>query len=209
MKAKIVMGVAMVVIGGAASAEVTVDTQTLEMVIPSLTYGGSAYSARLSYANGCFVPYEILPLSVSGGTTPTRVTINHDGFDFSEVNGSPAWEQSDGYITAWANLDYPAGYEYGSALWYTPYEYASEQSGLYIQDMGAVSLDSITSVPSDWSYTSGMTDNPLIVGHTYVARARDGHVKFQVVSVGVTGDFSDSTEWTADIDYVFTSGSTF
>ncbi|GAB6042506.1 hypothetical protein [Endothiovibrio diazotrophicus] len=211
MKAKMAMAAVLLAVGGVASAEVTVDSQTLEMVIPSLNFGGDYYSAKLSYANGCFVPYEILPLTTSSGAT--RVTMTHEGFDFSTGNTAPEWEQSDGYITAWAAVGFPSGYEWGSALWFTPYQFANAANGIYIMDLGEVSLDSVTTVPSDWSYAEGMTDNPLIVGHVYLVHARDGYAKFQVVSVsdmtGVTQDDFDPTVWSAEIDYVYTSGNSF
>jgi len=212
MKVKMLTAAMVMAVSGAAGAEVTVDAQTLELVIPSLNFGGDYYSARLNYRNGCFTPYEILPLS-SGGGGATRVTLTHDGFDFSTNDGQPAWEQSDGYLSAWTSLAYPPGHEWGSALWLSPYEYASQTGQISIQDMGAVSLDSVTTVPSDWSYTEGMTENPLMVGHVYVVRARDGYAKFEVIAVSdmstVTQESFDPGAWTVEIDYVYTSGTTF
>ena len=211
MKRNVVMAVLALSAAGSAGAEVTVDATTMELVIPSLTYRGNQYSARLSHEGGCFRPYEVRRLADSGAT---RATFTHAGFDFSSGDDQPEWESSDGYLSAWAALAYPDGYEWGSALWYTPYDYAGQTGEIYIQDMGAVSLDSVTAPPSDWNYTDGMTDNPLMVGHVYVVRTREGgYAKFEVISVsdmsGVTQESFDPNAWTVEIDYVYTSGTTF
>ena len=213
MKAKMATAAMVLAMAGTAGAEVTVDPTTLELVIPSLNFGGDYYSARLNYAGGCFHPYEVLPVD-SGGGGATRVTMTHDGFDFSAGSAPSDWDNTDGYITAWAAISYPAGYEWGSALWFSPYGYASQTGEIYVQDMGAVSLDSVTAAPSDWTYTDGMSDNPLIEGHVYVVRTREGgYAKFQVISVtdmsGVTQDDFDPTIWQAEIDYVYSSSGTF
>ena len=193
-----------------AENEVTVDPNTFEITIPTLVQLGQNYSVKFSYNGSCFTVKELIPKS-NTAATGTKVTLTHDGFDFSAGIISSSWDEIDGYITVWAPQDYPAGYEYGKAFWWTPAAY--DNSITHILDMGEVALSSITSVPGDWSYVSGTGNYPLIVNHAYVIKAKDGYAKFKVSSLNGLNSAANSTwdpmKWEIKGEYEFTTGASF
>lgn len=188
-----------------AENEVTVDPQTLQLSLPTVIHQGARYSAKLDFNGSCFVVSELTPKS-------SQITITHDGFDFSSGSAPANWNLSDGYITSWTSHDYPANYAYGSGFWWAPY---SHNSTTYpIIDMGEVSMESVVSVPTDWTYTRGTGIYPMMVGHVYVVKARDGYGKFKVVSLSgleyaSQGANFDPSRWSLVVEYGFTTGTSF
>jgi len=181
------------------NAESVQVSDDLTIDLPSLTYKGSLYSAKLIYNGSCWNHQDLTKLSSSATKTATA---GHNGFDFSAGDASPVWDNTDFYITSWAAIKYPSGYAYGDGLWVTSYD----SNQLPAIDQGEVSLDSVVDIPTDWSIPEGTTDYPLIQNHVYIVKGRDGYGKFKVTSV------IDSTaieKMEVDIEYVYTSGSSF
>lgn len=193
---------------GAALAEneVTVDSSTLRLTLPTVIYQGNRYSAKLGFNGSCFVVEELTPKS-------TQVSITHDGFDFSAGTKAANWDTTDGYLTVWSTKDYPAGYAYGSGFWWSPYE-LSGSNDTPIQDIGKVELSSVTSIPANWTYVAGTGVYPLMVDHVYVVKARDGYGKFKVISLNGLEYANqqsnwDPTKWEVVVEYGYTSGTSF
>ena len=131
-----------------------------------------------------------------GGGTAT-VTIGHDGYDFS-ANQAGYSSNYDGETISWQpgsgnNPDYPNNTSY---LWWRP-----NNSGR-TRDMGAVTLASVTTIPTTWDTSPNIP--ALIVGHVIVAECPDGYVKFKVISVD-----ANSMNWDVEVEYEFSSTGTF
>lgn len=209
MKKSLLTIAALVNFSGAAFAEneVTVDPTTLRLTIPTVIYQGGSYSAKLSFNGACFVVDELLQKS-------SQVALTHDGFDFSAGATAANWDVTDGTISVWTTKDYPAGYAYGGGLWWSPYnQYDQGNNDAPIKDMGEVTLSSVTTVPTDWTYVSSTGVYPLMVNHVYVVKARDGYGKFKVISLSglefaVDANW-DPTKWQAVVEYGYTTGTSF
>ena len=133
-------------------------------------------------------------------TTYTQATVTHGGFDFS---ANKTMEGADGSTVGWAdNGVYATGESYDSAVWFRPDEKDSTNQKIYIYESSASSLDDVTSVDS--SQWIGTTDPypSLKVGKIYAIKAVDGYVKFKVISI-------NKTDWEADIEYKYSSTTTF
>lgn len=187
-----------------AENEVTVDSTTLRLTIPTVIYQGSSYSARLGFNGSCFVVEELTPKA-------SQTLLTHEGFDFSAGAAPANWDATDGYITVWTTKDYPAGYAYGGGFWWSPYD--SSGSETPIKDMGEVALSSVTSVPTDWTYVSGSGVYPLMANHVYVVKARDGYAKFKVISLSgleyAAESNWDPSRWQVTVEYGYTAGTSF
>lgn len=119
-------------------------------------------------------------------------TIGHDGFDFSAGAPDTAnWENNDGDVISWL----PGG---GTHPMYARNEYLRFRNGDVSADLGEVNFGDITEIPSTWD----TLPPPLIVGHVKIIKCKDGYAKIKIKSVDVQA-------WTADIDYLFTSGDKF
>jgi len=88
------------------------------------------------------------------------------------------------------------------AMGTTYMNYAADGTSNYILDLGAVELDSVTSVDTNgWRDT---TYNPtIVVDHVYVAKTLDGYVKFKVLSI------SDDMMAGYIVSYQYSATSTF
>lgn len=162
----------------------------------------------------CFLMVPVLLVSLTGCNQkqltfsyPTA-TLTHGGFDFltgtatnetGKYDGETISWNPDGAITTVEGTTYPS---YGSYFWWrasNPLDSTPHQ-----KHVGAVDLSTITSAPSTWD--SGSKIYPLLVGHSYVVKCTpEGYAKFSVTSVGTSGD----PEWSAKVQYYFSSGSNF
>lgn len=130
-------------------------------------------------------------------------TLTHWGFDFSAgISDTVNWENNDGDVINWypnppyTHPSYPSWKNY---LWFRTradtVHYLSET-----KDMGTVELSTITNV-------SGIVWDslppPLLIGHSVVAKCKDGYAKFYVISVG------DSLNWEAEVNYYYSSTTSF
>jgi len=140
-----------------------------------------------------------------GSATVKTATLTHSGFDFSEdAGGSPTTgdvENSDGEIIGWSPAPTVWDNGDGNSVWWRSDE--NTETTNYTKDMGEVTLASVTSVPTEWDGTTDASLPPLQVGHVYVVKCLDGYAKFLVKAVRV------DPAWEADVDYVYTSGSSF
>jgi hypothetical protein len=135
------------------------------------------------------------PPSSSGGTP---ATLKHDGFDFS-AGIIADYTDNDGEIIGWAPS--PSKSPEGApdtAVWWRNNSNTDTEN--FTKDMGAVSLDSVTTIPTTWDGGKDTVLAPLEIGHVYVVKCQDGYAKFVVKSV---------SEWDVSVDYAFTSGSSF
>lgn len=133
--------------------------------------------------------------SSSASLSAVKTTLSHDGFDFSSGTTPSDYTLHDGSTMVWAACEYPDGMEWGDALWF--HEIQNR-----IQDMGAVALSNITSAPtSGWDGCTG-ADQPLEVGHVYTLKLQDGYAKFEVLSINLE-------EWTAEVNYVYSTDGKF
>lgn len=124
------------------------------------------------------------------------VKISHYGYDFSEEKVDSTGTTNDGDIVNWS----PANPQNRNHLWYRP-DYTIDADNSQ-KDMGDVSLESITSVPSSFD----ADPNPLQIGNAYVVKCKDGYAKFKVLDLS---DSNDTTEWWAKIKYEFSSTGQF
>lgn len=162
----------------------------------------------------CFlmVPFLFVSLTGCNQTQSTysypTATLTHGGFDFltgtatnesGKYDGETISWNPDGVITTVEGTTYT---NYGSYFWWRasyPLDSTAHQ-----KHIGAVDLSTISSAPSTWD--SGSKIYPLIVGHSYVVKCTpEGYAKFNVTSVGTSGD----PEWSAKVQYYFISGSNF
>lgn len=153
------------------------------------------------------------PTTTSTVKTASSVVMGHfNGVDFSAGEGdnitctsttNVAWGNQDGYITSWAPTTggYVAGESNGSGLWFT--SNVDDTTYYLVENMGAVSLDSVTSVSNNWPLITAAIP-ALKVGNTYVAKTHDGYVKFNV-----TATDSSLTCSPVSVDYVVTTSTTF
>ena len=66
--------------------------------------------------------------------------------------------------------------------------------------VGEVGIAKVKEIPAQWDASPQIP--PLLVGHTVVAKCRDGYVKMEVLS-------TDTLTWAADVKYFYTSGTKF
>ncbi|MBN2823732.1 MAG: hypothetical protein JXQ76_00290 [Campylobacterales bacterium] len=124
------------------------------------------------------------------GTNYKSATIGHDGFDFSHDDNNASMDNQDGYTIVWTNygMNYAQGEEWGSGVWFGVNSSDESNQNLYMYDAGDVSLDSIKSVDTTKWQKIGDTEKSLQVNHVYVIKAKDGYVKFKVLSIHHTTD---------------------
>jgi len=137
------------------------------------------------------------------GNGVQSATLTHQGFDFS-LGDIPADEADlDGEIIWWAPSPTVSDLSNTDQLWWRPKENYDDNTN-YTKDMGAVSLASVTTVPTEWDAGPDEDLPPLQVNHVYVVKCLDGYAKFLVKSIDNTV-MSESIA----VDYVYTSGTTF
>ena len=134
----------------------------------------------------------------------TKASFGHNGFDFSE-NVIPDWNNTDLYTVWWTNYTYPTGYKNGDAVWATSWD----SSIVPVKDQGDVSLASVKTIPTDWTATSSLVDYPLLLNHVYISKARDGYVKFKVLSLPPLPIDPNINNVTIEVEYIYTSGNSF
>jgi len=127
-------------------------------------------------------------------------TLKHDGFDFSSDAIPASWEDSDGETVNWAPYPTVNQLSYTDYVWWRTF--SNDDNNNYTKDMGAVSMSSVISVPTTWDGGQDQELSPLQVGHVYVVKCLDGYAKFLVKSI-------DAVNWTADVEYEYTTGTTF
>lgn len=124
--------------------------------------------------------------------------LTHGGFDFSEDQSNPPYENADGDIVPWSPVTEVQG---NNELWYRPnYDIDADNSQ---KDMGAVSLESITGVPSSYDADPA----PLQKDHCYVVKCLDGYAKFKVLEI--PGNTSDFENWWVKVAYEFSEDGHF
>lgn len=133
----------------------------------------------------------------------TNATITHDGFDFSAGKMDTDYTKNDGETIGWANNSvYEIGYSYDSAVWFRASETDSSSLKIYIYESSATSLDDVTVVDSSKWINATDPYPALKVGKIYVTKARDGYVKFEVVSL-------DVPNWEALVNYKYSATTSF
>ncbi len=152
---------------------------------------------------------EICTVGADGGTTVKSATLKHFGFDFSEGTAG-SFEtgdvpNSDGRTIGWSPEPTVWTMGDGNSVWW--HSGANTATTNYSKDFGAVSLDSVTAIPTTWDGTTDASLPPLAVNHVYVVKCIDGYAKFLVKAV--RADAAAAPVWEADVDYVFTSGDSF
>ena len=150
-----------------------------------------------------FIGCSTVATTSTSTTTYTSATLTHWGFDFA-TGAQGEDEGYDGCVITWNTYSvittvegttYPS---YSTYVWWR----ASANIDPYQKHMGEVSLEAITSIPSTWD--SGSSLWPLLVGHSYVVKCSpEGYAKFYVTSTEV------SPSWEAEVEYSYTSGTTF
>jgi hypothetical protein len=147
--------------------------------------------------------WPVLELSVSGsGTSYPEATLTHSGFDFSEGT-TGEYSIRDGEVIYWqpgnagTHPDYP---DYSEYLWWRNTHLDDVNSESQTKDMGAVDISMVRTVPAEWDKSPLI--QPLLVGHTVVAKCYDGYVKFQVISV-------DSVDESARVKYSYSVDTSF
>ncbi len=142
-----------------------------------------------------------LSRGMTGGATLTLV---HGGVDFSTgtvgdpVTGDVA--NSDGNTIGWTPMPNNR-VDSNTEVWFRPSSNTVTEN--FISDMGAVALSSVTTIPTTWDGGVEQDLPALQVDHVYVVKCLDGYAKFLVKATRTTPD------WEADVEYVFTSGTTF
>ena len=147
-------------------------------------------------------------LAVAGCSNPTdsdfdypEATLTHMGFGFSA--GAPdtlQYSNNDGDVIVWqpGNAIHPQ-YVPGGHVWWRNDQVTSGTPN-ETKDMGEVGIAKVKDIPAQWDVSPQIP--PLLVGHTVVAKCRDGYAKFEVLS-------TDTLHWAADVKYFFTSGTSF
>jgi len=142
--------------------------------------------------------------STETGSSTKDITISHlEGVDFSQNSTNPEWEEQDGYAIFWSpSYVYISGEESGSGVWYSNNVSDETFTYIYIQSLGNVSLDSVTSVDTTAWPSNTSAIKSLQVGDVYIVKARDGYAKFKVKSIN-----TDNLNFTAE--YAYSSTTTF
>jgi len=132
-----------------------------------------------------------------------EATLTHMGFDFSEgeTGSAETWETMDGETINWqpGGETHPQYPNWEGYIWWRN---DCVKGGQQTKDMGKVDISSVSSVPAEWDVSPRIP--PLLVGHTVVAKCRDGYVKFQVLSTTATEE-----DWLAQVKYYYSASSTF
>lgn len=124
--------------------------------------------------------------------------ITHEGFDFSEGIIPSNYDNSDGETVSWmpnggTNPNYDGNY-----VWWRNTNVDADNATI---DMGKVELKDVENGNVSWEENPNIT--PLLVGHVYVAKCKDGYVKFIVNSVSTSG------LWECEVEYVFSEDAEF
>jgi len=126
------------------------------------------------------------------------------GVDFSEDDNNATWDKQDGYTVTWSPTTYIEGEEKDKAIWYSNNVLDTTNTYIYIQSLGKVSLDSVTSVDTTAWHLSTEPLQSLQKDFVYVVKTLDGYAKFKVISL----DFV-SEEWNFKAEYQYSSTTNF
>jgi len=152
---------------------------------------------------GCPLASSVVGDLIPTGTTTNEMTLGHYGVDFStgETGDEIAdYSNVDGETIGWPPS--PSNWVASDTeVWYRPAANTSEQN--FTKDMGAVTLNAVTAVPSTWDGGPEQDLAALQVGHVYVVKCLDGYAKFLVKAIRY------DPNWEADVEYEFTTGTTF
>ena len=126
--------------------------------------------------------------------------LGHFGFDFSAGEETEDYTMSDGGVISWqpggeSHPNYPSG----DHLWWRN-DQVTDDTPNETRSMGTVDIESVKEAPATWEVSPNIT--PLLVGNVYVAKCRDGYVKFEVKSLNME-------EWTATVKFMFSSSRSF
>jgi hypothetical protein len=140
------------------------------------------------------------PFSSSSDESYKTAVLEHFGFDFSAGDEPIQYTNNDGEVIGWQ----PGGethpqYPSGNNLWWRN-DQVTEGTPNETRSMGTVGIESVKEAPATWEVSPNIT--PLLVGHVYVAKCRDGYVKFEVTAL-------DLEDWTATVKYKFSSSASF
>ena len=140
----------------------------------------------------------------SSDTTPVNsstktILIGHQGgIDFSEDNNFSVGDKQDGYAVVWSPTTYVEGEEWGKGVWFNVNVSDATNTYIYIQSLGDVSLDSVTSIDTTAWHLASNALKSLEENNVYVVKTKDGYAKFKVLSI----DFiSDNWNFTAEYKY--------
>lgn len=115
-----------------------------------------------------------------------EATLTQDGFDFSLGNKGDL-NTYDGLTADWCpggiNPNYPDDDIY---IWWNNGNLNPQYGLNQTKDMGNVGIETVKEAPSAWDPDPDI--NPLLKGHTIVAKCFDGYVKFEVISASSSGN---------------------
>lgn len=175
-----------------------------QLIINDLKYGNETLDVTLNAIEslGDILRFQVVTAttresaSSSGsgvGSTAKSIVMGHDGVDFSanssgglcDGTSNVGWDVQDGYSISWSPTGSYISGESGHTglVWYS--NNVSDSTYYYVEDMGAVSLDSVTSVSGNWPSATDSIPS-LAVGHTYVVKTRDGYAKFTITAMDAT-----------------------
>jgi hypothetical protein len=134
-----------------------------------------------------------------------RATITHNGFNFSEAKEEVSPQFWDGSVNKWqpGNGEHSTYKNNDKYLWWNNSGINNGINATKYVGGGSTDLATVTSVPSG-NWDSNPTILPLLEDILYVAKCRDGYVKFKVLSTK-----PNSANWAAEIEYYFSKTSTF
>ncbi|MCF7805547.1 MAG: hypothetical protein K9N46_14065 [Candidatus Marinimicrobia bacterium] len=131
----------------------------------------------------------------------TEVTLTHEGFDFSEGKADTAnYQNSDGETIVWAP-DGESHPDYSSGIWWRTYQSDENNGRNQTKDYGIIDLSEVSEAPTVWDVPP---HTPLRANHVFVAKCRDGYVKFKVLETDTTAGM-----WPAQVKYLFSETTQF
>ena len=124
----------------------------------------------------------------------TAILLEDPGYDFSEGSQTSDSNLADGGIIGWCPVGQNPDYKsYDQWLWWR----TSESDELQ-KDYGSVDLSTISQAPDTWDSVI----NPLLEGHCYVVKCKDGYVKFKVIDARVDKE-------QVEVEYLYSSTKNF
>jgi hypothetical protein len=131
-------------------------------------------------------------------------TITHFGFDFSEDKNEDSPQLWDGSVNKWqpGNGEHSTYKNNDKHLWWSNSGINNGVNATKYFGSGT-DLSTITSVPAN-SWDSNPSILPLLENILYIAKCRDGYVKFRVLSTK-----PNSGNWATEVEYYFSKTTTF
>jgi hypothetical protein len=132
----------------------------------------------------------------------TKVTLSHSGFDFSAgISDTTNWQNNDCDLIGWhtgiitTHPNYPSNTTY---TWIRNDQIDTVNYHTWVKNYGNIDPTTITST----TVNADSIIDPIMLGDVWVVKCHDGFAKFKVLNV-------DGVNWTADVEYVFTSTNSF